>query len=80
MTFVAFLLHHLDVIKSYRIALVLRSKKMGSHNRRHLRPKFVHVGTLGVAAGAIALAGQASAQSVHVDGRLFVAISLSGWQ
>ena len=53
---------------------------MGSHNRRHLRPKFVHVGTLGVAAGAIALAGQASAQSVHVDGRGFVAISLSGWQ
>ena len=53
---------------------------MGSHNRRHLRPKFVHVGTLGVAAGAIALAGQASAQSVHVDGQGFVAISLSGWQ
>ena len=53
---------------------------MGSHNRRHLRPKFVHVGTLGVTAGAIALAGQASAQSVHVDGQGFVAISLSGWQ
>ena len=52
---------------------------MGSHNRRHLRPKFVHVGTLGVAAGAIALAGQASAQSVNVDGQGFVAISLSGW-
>ena len=53
---------------------------MGSHNRRHLRPKFVHVGTLGVTAGAIALAGQASAQSVNVDGQGFVAISLSGWQ
>ena len=54
---------------------------MGSHNRRHLRSQIRscwHAGRCGWRNRA--LAGQASAQAVEVDGQTYVAISLSGWQ
>ena len=53
---------------------------MGSHSRRNLRSQVAHVGTLGVAAGSIVLAGTASAQGIEVDGQAYVAIKVATWQ
>ena len=50
---------------------------MGSHSRRNLRSQVAHVGTLGVAAGSIVLAGTASAQGIEVGGLAYVAIKVA---